>query len=67
MHFSEIIKLQFEKKKKTPYIVLYFTVFFFRIVVAKRFRGSLIEVAVYSIVLTNSFGTGRSKKGLVAK
>ena len=27
MHFSEIIKLQFEKKKKTPYIALYFTVF----------------------------------------
>ena len=28
MHFSEIIKFQNEKKKKTPYIALYFTIFF---------------------------------------
>ena len=28
MHFSEIIKVQFEKQK-TPYIALYFTAFFY--------------------------------------
>ena len=32
MHFSEIIKLQYGKK--TPYIALYLTVFFFRTIVA---------------------------------
>ena len=31
MHFSEIIKLQL-KKKKTPYIALYFTAFLLRCV-----------------------------------
>ena len=45
MDFSEIIKLQFgKKKKKTPCTALHFTDFFFRIIVAslclkKKKRG----------------------------
>ena len=41
MHFSEIIKLLFgKKKKKTPYIAVYFTVFFRTIVASLYLKNA---------------------------